>query len=103
MKFNKLILIAVAFVLAATISSNAQVKEKYYSESFWNNIYVTIGGGAQACVNPDNFSYGFGKAITPVITLAVGNQFSSIGIDRADGFWEIPVEIPLQFPHLLSG
>lgn len=46
MKFNKLILIAVAFVLAATISSNAQVKEKYYSESFWNNIYVTIGGGA---------------------------------------------------------
>ncbi len=89
MKFNKLILIAVAFVLAATISSNAQVKEKYYSESFWNNIYVTIGGGAQACVNPDNFSYGFGKAITPVITLAVGKNFTPVWGTRLqlNGAW----------------
>lgn len=78
MRINKIVFIAVASLLAATVTSNAQVKEKYYSESFWNNIYVSVGGGAQVCVNPDNSSYGLGKAITPVITLAVGKNFTPI-------------------------
>ena len=32
-----------------------------------------------------------------------GNQYARVGIDRADGFVEISVEVPLQFPYLLSG
>lgn len=50
----------------AAISASAQTKEHYYSEKAKDNIFISVGVGAQGCVNPDNFDYGFGHAITPL-------------------------------------
>ena len=59
----------VSIMLAGlALTATAQTKEKYYSEKFKDNIFISAGVGAQACVNPDNFDYGFGHAITPCIT-----------------------------------
>ena len=38
-----------------------------------------MGVGAQGCVNPDNFDYGFGHAITPLIHASVGKLFNYLG------------------------
>lgn len=63
----------VSIMLAGlALTATAQTKEKYYSEKFKDNIFISAGVGAQACVNPDNFDYGFGHAITPLIHVSVG-------------------------------
>ena len=80
---NKLVLISL--LLAVAVTATAQTKEKYYSEHFKDNIFVSVGFGAQACVNPDNFDYGFSHAVTPVITLSVGKYFSPIWGVRLQG------------------
>ncbi len=53
-------------------------KKKYYVEKFTDNFFISLGAGAQACVNPDNFYFGFGKAITPQITLSVGKLITPV-------------------------
>ena len=60
-------LVILSLLLAGATAATAQTKETFYSESFKDNIFVSVGVGAQGCVNPDNFDYGFGKAITPLI------------------------------------
>ena len=62
----------------AAISASAQTKEHYYSEKAKDNIFISVGVGAQGCVNPDNFDYGFGHAITPLIHASVGKLFNPI-------------------------
>ena len=62
----------------AAVSASAQTKEHYYSEKAKDNIFISVGVGAQGCVNPDNFDYGFGHAITPLIHASVGKLFDPI-------------------------
>ncbi len=62
----------------AAVSASAQTKEHYYSEKAKDNIFISVGVGAQGCVNPDNFDYGFGHAITPLIYASVGKLFNPI-------------------------
>ena len=67
----------------AAVSASAQTKEHYYSEKAKDNIFISVGVGAQGCVNPDNFDYGFGRTITPLIHASVGKLFDPIwGIQR---------------------
>ena len=80
----------VSIMLAGlAFTATAQTKEKYYSEKFKDNIFISAGVGAQACVNPDNFDYGFGHAITPLIHVSVGKLFNPIwGVrGQAAGLW----------------
>ena len=44
--------------MLAGLNNTRKTKEKYYSENFKDYLYK-CGVGAQACVNPDNFDYGF--------------------------------------------
>ena len=71
------------------LTATAQTKEKYYSEKFKDNIFVSAGVGAQACMNPDNFDYGIGNAITPLIHVSVGKLFDPVwGIrGQVAGLW----------------
>ena len=83
-------LVILSLLLAGTaVSAGAQTKEKYYSEKFKDNIFISAGVGAQACVNPDNFDYGIGNAITPLIHVSVGKLFNPIWGVRGQvaGLW----------------
>ena len=71
-------LVILSLLLAGATAATAQTKETFYSESFKDNIFVSVGVGAQGCVNPDNFDYGFGKAITPLINVSVGKLFNPV-------------------------
>ncbi|MEG1563625.1 MAG: OmpA family protein [Bacteroides sp.] len=73
----------------AAASVTAQTKEMFYSESFKDNIFVSVGVGGQVCVNPDNSDYGLGKAITPLIHVSVGKLFNPTWGVRAQvaGMW----------------
>ena len=80
----------VSIMLAGlALTATAQTKEKYYSEKFKDNIFISAGVGAQACVNPDNFDYGFGHAITPLIHVSVGKLFNPVWGVRGQvaGLW----------------
>lgn len=65
-------LVILSLLLAGAVTANAQTKEKYTSERFSDNIFISLGGGAQVSLNPDNSDYGFGKAITPLINVSLG-------------------------------
>lgn len=73
----------------AAISASAQTKEKFYTERAKDNIFISVGAGAQGCVNPNNFDYGFGHAITPLIHVSVGKLINPVWGVRAQvaGMW----------------
>ena len=59
-------LVILSLLMAGTaVSVSAQEKDKFYSESWKDNIYISIGGGIQSTTNPDTK---FGKAITHLST-----------------------------------
>ena len=65
---NKLVILS--FLLAGTaISASAQDKDHYYSKSWKDNIFISIGGGVQAGTNPYSK---LGQSITPLDKLSVG-------------------------------
>ena len=68
---SKLVILSL-LLAGAAVTANAQTKEKFTSERFKDNIFISVGGGAQVCVNPDNSDYGLGKAITPLIHVSLG-------------------------------
>jgi hypothetical protein len=69
-------LVILSFVLAGAASTAlAQTKEKYYSESWRNNFYISVGAGVQGTANPDTK---FGQSITPLINLSVGKNITPI-------------------------
>ena len=72
---------------ASTLS--AQTKEKYVSQNWKDNFFVSVGVGGQACVNPDNSDYGLGHAITPNLAISFGKLFTPTWGVRAQvaGFW----------------
>ena len=43
-------LVILSLLLAGATAATAQTKETFYSESFKDNIFVSVGVGAQGCV-----------------------------------------------------
>ena len=73
MKIKTLLLSAL--VLGASYSVSAQKTDtnvKYVSERFKDNIFISVGVGIQGYLNQDNFDYGFGKVIEPLVNLSIG-------------------------------
>lgn len=72
-------LVILSLLLAGTaVTAGAQTKEKFTSEKFTDNMFISVGGGAQVCVNPDNSDYGLGKAITPLLHVSVGKWVNPV-------------------------
>lgn len=67
------------------IAASAQEKKHYYSERFQDNLFISVGVGGQACLNPDNKDYGFGHAITPQISLSLGKWINPVWGVRLQG------------------
>ena len=83
-------LVIFSLMLAGVASTlSAQTKEKYVSESWKDNFFVSVGVGGQVCVNPDNSDYGLGHAITPNLAISFGKLFNPTWGVRAQvaGFW----------------
>jgi len=76
-------------LVGVAVSVTAQTKEKFYSERVQDNWFISVGGGAQANMNPDNFDKGIGNAITPVISGSIGKLFNPVwGVrGQAAGVW----------------
>ncbi|WP_455587532.1 OmpA family protein [Bacteroides sp.] len=85
---NKFVILSL-LLTGAAISASAQTKETFYSESWKDNIFISVGAGAQGCVNPNNFDYGFGHAITPLIHISAGKLITPTWGVRAQvaGIW----------------
>ncbi len=66
---NKLVLLSLLLAGTTTVVS-AQTKEKSYSESWKDNIFISVGAGVQGTTNPDSK---FGKNLTPLINVSVGS------------------------------
>ena len=49
---NKLVLLSLLLAGTTTVVS-AQTKEKSYSESWKDNIFISVGAGVQGTTNPD--------------------------------------------------
>ena len=48
-------LVILSLLLAGTAASaSAQDKEKFYSESWKDNIFISVGAGVQGTTNPDS-------------------------------------------------
>lgn len=68
--------VILSLLLAGTVASaSAQDKEKFYSESWKDNIFISIGAGVQGTTNPDSK---FGKNLTPLINVSVGKFINPI-------------------------
>ncbi|WP_455966911.1 OmpA family protein [Bacteroides fluxus] len=72
---SKLVILSLMLAGAAS-TMTAQTKEKFVSESWKDNFFISAGVGGQVCVNPDNSDYGLGHAITPLIHVSVGKLFT---------------------------
>lgn len=81
---NKLIILSVVLLGLATIA-NAANKDRWYAEKGSHNFFVSLGGGIQFCVNPDNSDYGLGKAITGQFQLSVGKLINPVWGVRLQG------------------
>jgi len=77
---SKLVILSLLMAGAAlsAVAQTKDTKEKYFTEKAKDNIFISIGVGAQGLVNPDNFDNGFGHAITPLINVSVGKLFNPI-------------------------
>ncbi len=69
--------------MLAGLATVANAQNRYYAESAKDNYFVSVGVGAQVCVNPDNSEYGLGKAITPAFNLSVGKLINPVWGVRA--------------------
>lgn len=93
-------LVILSLLLAGTATSvSAQEKEKYYSENWKDNIFLSVGVGAQATTNPDSK---FGKSVTPLINLSVGKFINPIWGFRGQVYgWQSKQETA--YPFLRTG
>lgn len=82
---KKQVLILSLLFAGAGLNASAQTADKFFSERWNDNIFVSVGVGAQANLNPDNFDYGIGNAITPNITLSLGKRFTPVWAVRGQG------------------
>lgn len=94
---NKIAILSL--LLAGTaVSASAQNKDKYYSESWKDNIFMSVGVGAQATTNPDTK---FGKSVTPLINVSVGKFINPIWGFRGQVYgWQSKQETAYPFLSL---
>lgn len=93
-------LVILSLLLAGTATAvSAQTKDKYYSESWKDNIYISVGGGVQATTNPDTK---FGKSITPLVNPgSIGKLINPIWGFRGQVYgWSSKMETNLPFESL---
>lgn len=82
-------LLILSLLMAGAVTATAQNKEKFYSEKAGDNIFISVGAGAQVNTNSDNFDNSWGKAITPKFTVSVGKWFTPVwGIRGQVGGWK---------------
>lgn len=73
---SKLVILSL-LMTGAAVTATAQTKEKFYSEKFGDNLYISVGGGVFANMSNDNLD-NFGKAIKPQVTLSLGKWFTPV-------------------------
>lgn len=66
---------------AGLMSVNAQSEiktDKYHVETnkFWNNCFISVGGGAQVYIGDGDNQGSFGKRIAPALDVAIGKWFT---------------------------
>ena len=66
------------FMTGAVLTATAQNKEKFFSEKAGDNIFISVGAGAQVSTNSENFDNSWGKAVTPKLSLSVGKWFTPV-------------------------
>lgn len=94
---NKIVILSL-LMAGTAVSVSAQEKEKYYSESWKDNIYISVGGGIQSTTNPDTK---FGKAITPLINVSVGKWINPIWGFRGQVYgWESKMKLVYPFESI---
>ena len=67
-------MVGASFVASAQTNDANDVK--YASQQCKNNIYISVGVGAQGLINVDNLDYGFFKSIKPLYTISAGKMFT---------------------------
>lgn len=91
---SKLVILSLLLVGTAT-SASAQNKEKFYSESWKDNIFVSVGGGIQGSTNPDSK---FGNSLTPLINVSVGKFINPIWGFRGQVYgWDSKMDLSWPF------
>ncbi|WP_455587539.1 OmpA family protein [Bacteroides sp.] len=91
---NKLVILSL-LMAGTAVSVSAQEKEKYYSENWKDNIFISVGGGIQSTTNPDTK---FGKAITPLINVSLGKWINPIWGFRGQVYgWESKMKLVYPF------
>lgn len=76
---NRLVILSLLFA-GAIGSTYAQedTKQKYVASKWNDNIFISVGGGVQMQANPDNFDFGFGKSLSPHVTLSLGKLITPV-------------------------
>ncbi|MDD3108042.1 MAG: OmpA family protein [Alistipes sp.] len=68
--------------LFATSTMTAQKADegdvRYFSPKFKDNLFISIGVGAQGYINVDNLDYGFGHAFKPYYSLSLGKMITPV-------------------------
>ncbi|MDR1004801.1 MAG: OmpA family protein [Prevotellaceae bacterium] len=81
-------LVIVSLLVAAASTATAQEKEQFVSEKASDNIFLSVGIGADASMYKEG-KYDFGKSIAPHITLSLGKWINPTwGFRGQVGFWQ---------------
>lgn len=88
---SKLVILSL-LMAGAAVTVTAQTKEKFFSEKAGDNIFISIGGGAQVSTNGENFDNSWAKAITPKLTLSLGKWITPVwGVRGQVAAWKTAV------------
>ncbi len=82
---NKLVVMSLLLSGCCTVALAQSKKDHYYSDRLQDNLFISVGVGGQACLNPDNKDYGFGKSITPQLSLSLGKWIDPVWGVRLQG------------------
>ena len=70
---SKLVILSLMLAGIATVAT-AQTKSRYYAESAKDNYFISLGVGAQLCVDPNASENG----VTPLFNLSVGKLINPV-------------------------
>ena len=70
---SKLVILSLMLAAFATVAT-AQTKSRYYAESAKDNYFISLGVGAQLCVEPNASENG----VTPLFNLSLGKMISPV-------------------------
>lgn len=70
--------LAAAALVAVSASAQKEKNNPYYSEKWSDNIFVSVGGGAQFGLRSSNYDAGFWRALNPEIYVGVGKYINPL-------------------------